>query len=207
MLSPRPLRVLCICLSLSLFLFSPFVHLCFPLFPHPSVSLPRYSSSNTWTPLYCNLFQSLPFFLPKLSDGPLTPQIPASSPPSLLPLCPPWSGAKGLHPLPEGPLYRRGWGWGQSRESEKGSEQKSDRQSDRCLQEPKAARLGPVPPQSDFNQKRTQTPGSRTERQDSERLMAMPREAIGTTSQQEGRGGPRISPYQATPETGCGGGA
>lgn len=89
----------------SLLSFCPSV---FPsLFPHPSVSLPRYSSSNTWTPLYCNLFQSLPFFLPKLSDGPLTPQIPASSPPSLLPLCPPWSGAKGLHPLPEGPLYRR----------------------------------------------------------------------------------------------------
>ena len=65
---------------MSLFLFCPLVHFRFP----PSLFLFQKFHPTLWQPL----FESPPFFLPTLSDDPLTPQIPASSPAISVPTMP-----------------------------------------------------------------------------------------------------------------------
>lgn len=91
-LCPRPIYVafsVYISVLVSLLSFCPSA---FPsLFAHPSVSLPSYS--NTSNPLWRNLCFNPAALSPQPFWWPLTPQIPASSPPSRLPLRPPWSGA------------------------------------------------------------------------------------------------------------------
>lgn len=130
-----------LCMSLSSFLFSLFVHLHFPLCLRilrlPSLAIPTLrprSDATCFNP--CRSFSPNFLVAPNSADSCLLPAIFGCL--SALP----GAERKGLHPLPEGPQYRRGWGLGQSGESGEGSEKESDPQGHRCLTRSEGGKAG-----------------------------------------------------------------